>query len=394
MEPPLTPPEKIDDPEAKKPADWDDREKIHDPDATKPADWDENAPPKIPDQSATMPSDWLEDEEPLIPSETAEKPKDWDDEMDGEWEAPKVDNPKCKTVSGCGKWTRPLIPNPDYKGKWKPPMIDNPNYKGKWSPKQIDNPEYFIPEPYKQLFPTGALGFELWTMSANIVIDNIYIGDDESAAAEFAKQTFTVKKMQEELFETASSPSQGIFSQLVSATEERPWLWVIYILSILVPVVVISVFCFGRKSRPIADYKKTDEPQNDDEEVPDLIGDDEEAGEEHPEAGDGKNNEVDGVRLRRSSQSPGRKVSPTRKASPSRGISPARKASPGRGVSSVQSDLPSRHSPADLITLEESDKKQEHVEKNKDGDNDEETQKKMEEQGSPRTRHIRQRKAD
>lgn len=47
---------------------------------------------------------------------------------------------------------------------------------------------------------------------------------------------------------------------MISATEERPWLWAVYILSILIPVIIIAITCFGRKSRPsTSDYKKTDE---------------------------------------------------------------------------------------------------------------------------------------
>lgn len=63
------------DPEAKKPDDWDEREKIDDPDDTKPEDWDK--PEHIPDPDA-------------------KKPDDWDDEMDGEWEPPMIDNPEYK----------------------------------------------------------------------------------------------------------------------------------------------------------------------------------------------------------------------------------------------------------------------------------------------------------
>lgn len=73
----------LQDPEAKKPEDWDDRPTIPDPEDKKPEDWDK--PEHIPDPDAT-------------------KPEDWDDEMDGEWE---------------------------------PPMIDNPDYKGVWAPKQV-----------------------------------------------------------------------------------------------------------------------------------------------------------------------------------------------------------------------------------------------------------------
>ena len=63
------------DPEAKKPDDWDEREKIDDPDDSKPEDWDK--PEHIPDPDA-------------------KKPDDWDDEMDGEWEPPMIDNPEYK----------------------------------------------------------------------------------------------------------------------------------------------------------------------------------------------------------------------------------------------------------------------------------------------------------
>uniref|UniRef100_A0A0N4UL59 Calreticulin family protein n=1 Tax=Dracunculus medinensis TaxID=318479 RepID=A0A0N4UL59_DRAME len=276
LEPSVTPPKMIDDETDKKPADWDDREKIEDKNAKKPDDWDENAPQEIEDDKANKPVDWLENEEPMVPDEAAEKPVDWDDEMDGIWEAPKIENPKCKGVSGCGPWKRPMIPNPAYKGKWKRPMVSNPDYKGKWKARQTENPYFFEPHPYSQLQSISAVGFELWTMSGNIIIDNIFVGNDESAASSFAKQTFTVKSSQVPLYESASSPSEGIVNKMISATEERPWLWAVYILSILIPVIIIAITCFGRKSRPsTSDYKKTDEAQaDDDDDIPNLVGDD------------------------------------------------------------------------------------------------------------------------
>ncbi|VDD87841.1 unnamed protein product, partial [Enterobius vermicularis] len=254
LEPSIIPPPKVDDPTDKKPKDWDEREMIDDVNAKKPDDWDEDAPKEIEDADAVKPDDWLEGEESLIPDPKATKPNDWDDEMDGEWEAPKIDNPKCKKVSGCGKWKRPMIPNPAYKGKWKAPKIKNPAYKGKWTPRQIDNPIYFEPHPYMEMQHTAAVGFELWTMSANIVIDNIYVGTDEAAAKDFAEQTFDLKKTQA----NATTPSQGIVNKLVSATEERPWLWAIYVLVVLVPVVGITLAIKRRRTRDI-DHKKTDE---------------------------------------------------------------------------------------------------------------------------------------
>ena len=100
------------------PADWDEREKIPDPEAVKPEDWDEDAPRKVLDESAEKPDGWLDDEPDMIPDPDATMPDDWDSEMDGDWEAPLIDNLACKSAPGCGAWSQPLIDNPAYKGKF------------------------------------------------------------------------------------------------------------------------------------------------------------------------------------------------------------------------------------------------------------------------------------
>ncbi|KAK0417491.1 hypothetical protein QR680_013042 [Steinernema hermaphroditum] len=277
VEPSITPPKQIADPTDSKPTDWDDREMIVDEEDKKPDDWDENQPKEIVDETATKPDDWLEDESEMVPDPEAKKPEDWDNDMDGEWEAAVIANPVCEGRSGCGPWKKPVIANPLYKGKWKPRKINNPNYKGKWEPRIIDNPHYFEPQPFSQLEPISAIGIELWTMSNRIIFDNVLVTDDEATASEYARQTFDVKVAQEKAYESFSNPSKGVFSSLVDATEERPWLWAVYVLCVLIPVIGISIFCFGRKSTPVAaDYKKTDEPQEDDNEIPRLVGDDDE----------------------------------------------------------------------------------------------------------------------
>ena len=269
--PPVEPPKEIHDPEDKKPEDWDEREFIPDEIATKPDDWDESQPKEIVDTSATMPSDWLENEEALIFDPEAVKPEDWDIELDGEWEPKLIPNPKCASVSGCGKWNAPMKPNPLYKGKWSAPMIKNPDYKGKWSPRLIENPHYYEPDPYKQLEKITAIGFELWTMSSGIVFDNILITDDEDLAHRFAAETFTIKKTHEEKYAAIKNPSQGIFQNLINATEERPWLWAVYTVALLIPTILISVLCFGRKTTPVASSKKTDEITEEDAELEEEI---------------------------------------------------------------------------------------------------------------------------
>lgn len=35
----------------------------------------------------------------------------------------------------------------------------------------------------------------------------------------------------------------GLAAQMLSAAEERPWLWVVYVLTVALPLVLIVVFC-------------------------------------------------------------------------------------------------------------------------------------------------------
>lgn len=130
--------------------------------------------------------------------------------MDGEWEAPLIDNPICEKASGCGEWNAPQIDNPEYKGKWRALLIDNPNYQGKWSPKKIPNPGFFEDlHPFRMtpivsiwliiaiilnLFLKVAVGIEIWSMSSDILFDNIIITDDVAIADAYAEKTFDLKR--------------------------------------------------------------------------------------------------------------------------------------------------------------------------------------------------------
>lgn len=194
FEPPVNPPEFIDDPEDRKPEDWVDKKKIPDSDAVKPDDWDENEPYEIPDEDAVKPEGWLDNEPEMIPDPEAEKPEEWDDEEDGDWVAPLVHNPACDAAPGCGEWKRPYKANPKYKGKWYAPMIDNPEYKGEWKPRRIPNPGYFQDlEPVKSLNKIGGVGIELWTMTEDILFNNVYIGHSIVDAELLGNETWVVK---------------------------------------------------------------------------------------------------------------------------------------------------------------------------------------------------------
>ena len=70
--------------------------RIDDPDAKKPADWDNRR--TLPDMDAAPPAGWLEHEPTHVFDEAAVRPDDWDDAADGAWAPPQV----C--VCGGGAW--------------------------------------------------------------------------------------------------------------------------------------------------------------------------------------------------------------------------------------------------------------------------------------------------
>ncbi|NXA33786.1 CLGN protein, partial [Eudromia elegans] len=256
MIPPVNPPKEIEDPNDKKPDDWDERPKIPDPNAVKPDDWDEDEPFKIEDPDAVKPEGWLDDEPKYIPDPNAKKPKDWDKEMDGEWEAPQIKNPKCETVPGCGQWVRPMMNNPKYKGKWKPPMIDNPNYQGIWRPRKISNPDYFEDLHPFAMTAVSAIGLELWSMTSDIYFDNFIICSEKEVADRWAADGWGLKKL------IASANEPGMFSQLMTAAEDYPWLWILYILTLALPVGLGVLFCWpAKKIDEDIDFKKSDTPK-------------------------------------------------------------------------------------------------------------------------------------
>jgi len=220
--PAVNPPAEIDDPEDSKPEDWVDTSRIPDPDAKKPDDWDEDAPVEVVDEEAVKPEDWLDDEPEFIPDPNAKKPEDWDDEEDGDWIPSTVANPKCQDASGCGKWEKPMKANPAYKGKWSAPMIENPAYKGPWAPRKIPNPSYFEDKAPSNFEPIGAIGYELWTMTNDILFDNIYVGHSIKDAEKLQKKTFDVKKAIEEAEEAATAPKAPEPPKMLGSFKEDP----------------------------------------------------------------------------------------------------------------------------------------------------------------------------
>ncbi|XP_041973340.1 calnexin-like [Aricia agestis] len=285
--PPVNPPEEIDDPDDRKPEDWDEREKIVDPTAVKPEDWDETEPAQILDPNAMKPDGWLDNEPETIPDPEAKKPDDWDEEMDGSWEAPLIDNPRCAEAPGCGEWRPPAIPNPKYKGPWRAPLISNPNYRGRWAPRRIPNPHYFRDDHPFRMTPVHAVGFELWSMSPMLLFDNLIITDDVGVAEEWARTTYALKRAK------ITSDSESVVERALKWAGANPWVWAALIVVSFVIVGSVAYCCCGPKPQDIdADIKKTDamteadphsdedEPEDRPEEKPERPG---KAGLEEPE---------------------------------------------------------------------------------------------------------------
>ncbi|XP_075400926.1 calmegin [Tenrec ecaudatus] len=256
--PAINPPKEIEDPNDKKPDEWDEKAKIPDLSAVKPDDWDESEPSQIEDASVAKPEGWLDDEPKFVPDPNADKPADWNEDMDGEWEAPQIPNPACRV--GCGEWKPPMIDNPNFKGIWKPPMIDNPNYQGIWSPRKIPNPDYFEDDHPFLLTPFRALGLELWSMTSDIYFDNFIICSEKEVADRWAADGWGMKTL------VANANEPGVIKKLMTAAEEHPWLWLIYAVSAVLPLMLITLFCWPRKAKKKSEdvaYKKVDvcEPQ-------------------------------------------------------------------------------------------------------------------------------------
>ncbi|WMV31701.1 hypothetical protein MTR67_025086 [Solanum verrucosum] len=160
----IFPPRKIKDVNAKKPADWDDREYIEDPNEVQPEGYE-----SIPRE---------------IPNPKAKKPDHWDDEEDGIWRPPKIPNPAYK-----GPWKRKKVKNPNYKGKWKTPWIDNPEFE--------DDPDLYVLRPIKHV------GIEVWQVKAGSLFDNILICDEPDYAKKVIEEVFANREAEKEAFEEA-----------------------------------------------------------------------------------------------------------------------------------------------------------------------------------------------
>lgn len=59
---------------------------------------------------------------------------------------------------------------------------------------------------------------------------------------------------------------------MLDAANDKPWLWAVYVLCVLIPVILLGVCCFGKKSTPMPKKKQYDSFRDDDR-APNLVED-------------------------------------------------------------------------------------------------------------------------
>ena len=108
--------------------------------------------------------------------------------------------------------------------------------------------------PFERITPIDAIGLELWTMSENVAFDNFILADDVSVVDQWTEETWALKVAKE----GATAPSgPTVLHQLFDAANERPWLWVVYIIGLLIPICVMTmIFCPVKKDEGDGDESK------------------------------------------------------------------------------------------------------------------------------------------
>jgi calnexin len=87
---------------------------------------------------------------------------------------------------------------------------------------------------------------------------------------------------------------KSVVQAVLDATNERPWLWAVFILVVVLPIVLVIAYCCmsGSKPEDIARHKKTDEPSPDDEVKEEDEEESEDKGEDKGAGGDSDNNKA------------------------------------------------------------------------------------------------------
>ncbi|XP_048035609.1 calnexin [Megalobrama amblycephala] len=146
----------------------------------------------------------------------------------------------CTEASDCERSSHPALSNPAF-SKPKNQPSRNPNDKGSRGEQSFT------------ISPVAAVGFELWTLTGDVMFDNILLCDSLEVARRWTEDTWR--------------QPPGMIEKLLVATVKRPWLWGVYVFTVGLPIILFISFMWPNKrfGPPDQDYyyKKTDEPQAD-----------------------------------------------------------------------------------------------------------------------------------
>ncbi|XP_052005301.1 calnexin isoform X2 [Xyrauchen texanus] len=136
------------------------------------------------------------------------------------------------------------------------PASNKPKKKSSSSPDDKGNKgEHFEDAQPLRLSPVTAVGFELWSLTGDVMFDNILLCDNLEVASHWTKDTWGQRQ------------TLGMLEKLLVATIKRPWLWGVYVFTVGLPMILFISFMWPDKrfGPPDQDYyyKKTDEPQTD-----------------------------------------------------------------------------------------------------------------------------------
>merc|ERR1711916_419693 len=101
--------------------------------------------------------------------------------------------------------------------------IDNPEDKGEWEHPMIPNPEYMEdPELYVRCKDCTHVGFELWQVKSDTMIDDIIVTDSLDEAKAFAQETFFKKQAGEkEAYDAAEEEKKAKAKEEADEEEEE-----------------------------------------------------------------------------------------------------------------------------------------------------------------------------
>ncbi|XP_056091165.1 calnexin [Rhinichthys klamathensis goyatoka] len=130
------------------------------------------------------------------------------------------------------------------------PALSNPESRPSTNPNDKDSREQRF-----SMSPVAAVGFELWTLTGDVMFDNIFLCDSLEVARRWTEDTWSKRK------------APGMIEKLLMATVKRPWLWGVYVFTVGLPIILFISFMWPNKRFGPPDqnyyYKKTDQPQTD-----------------------------------------------------------------------------------------------------------------------------------